>query len=138
MPAPRWLARFNRWVTNHLTGRLAARFLGVGVIGHRGQKIGRPYRTPVNVFRHGGAYVIALTYGPPAEWVRNVLAQKGCTRETHGRTLQLSRPRLVHDGQRRAMPVPARQILGLLNMADFPELMRVERTADPVEVRRAE
>ena len=37
---------------------------GFGVIIHRGRRTDRLYKTPVNVFRHDGDYVIALTYGP--------------------------------------------------------------------------
>ncbi len=75
--------------------------------------------------------MIVLTYGPQAEWVRNVLAHEGCTLETRVQTLQLSRLRLVHDGQRRAMPAPVGQILGLLNVGDLLELTPAEHTADP-------
>ena len=41
-----------------------ARWLpGFGVVEHAGRRSGRRYRTPVNVFRPGASYVIALTYG---------------------------------------------------------------------------
>lgn len=122
MPAPRWLARFNRRVTNRLTRRFAPQLSGFGVVVHTGRKTHRRYRTPVNVFRRDGGYVIALTYGSDAEWVKNVLAQGGCTLETRGRVLRLMQLRLVHDARRRAMPAPIRQILGLLHVAEFLEL----------------
>ena len=38
MPAPRWLARFNLQVTNHLLGPLARRLPGWGVVLHIGRK----------------------------------------------------------------------------------------------------
>jgi hypothetical protein len=69
-----------------------------------------------------GPLVIALTYGPEAEWVRNVLAAGGCELETGGRTLRLSQPRLFRDEQRRLMPGPVRVILGLVGVSDFLEL----------------
>jgi deazaflavin-dependent oxidoreductase (nitroreductase family) len=122
MPAPRWLARFNRRLTNRLLGPLATRLPGFGVVVHTGRKTGRRYRTPVNVFRRPGGYVVALTYGPDSEWVRNVLASGRCALEIRGRTLQLSRPRLVHDARRRAVPRPVRLVLGLLGVSDFLEL----------------
>ena len=48
---------------------------GLGVVVHRGRRTGRVYQTPVNVFATGDGYVLALTNGPDANWVKNVLAQ---------------------------------------------------------------
>jgi len=122
MVLPRWLARFNRRVTNRVTRPVAAYLPGFGVVVHTGRKTHRRYRTPVNVFPRPGGYVIALTYGPDAQWVRNVLASGGCALETRGRTRLLTRPRLFHDEQRRSVPAPVRLVLGLLHVADFLEL----------------
>lgn len=122
MPAPRWLAHFNRRVTNQLLVRLAVYLPGFGVVVHTGRKTGRSYRTPVNIFRHGNRYVIALTYGPGADWVRNILASGGCTLITRRRSLRLTLPRLFRDDRRRFMPVIIRPILGLVRVSDFLEL----------------
>jgi deazaflavin-dependent oxidoreductase (nitroreductase family) len=122
MPAPRWLARTNRHLANRVLGPLASRLPGFGVIVHTGRKSGRQYRTPVNVFRRDDSYVIALTYGPVSDWVRNVLAHGGCALETRGRTVQLIHPRLVRDEGRRAMPALVRPILGLVHVSDFLQL----------------
>jgi deazaflavin-dependent oxidoreductase (nitroreductase family) len=122
MPLPRSIARANRRVTNHLLGGLARRLPGFGIVVHTGRRSRRQYRTPVNVFRRGDRYVIALTYGSNADWVRNVLADDGCTLETRGQTLRLSRPRLFHDESRRHVPAPVRLILGIVNVSDFLEL----------------
>jgi deazaflavin-dependent oxidoreductase (nitroreductase family) len=122
MPLPHSVARFNRRVTNRLIGRLATRLPGFGVVVHTGRKTHRQYRTPIKVFRRAGKYVIALTYGPDADWVRNVLANGGCMLETRGRTLRLSRPRLFHDERRRSMPTQVRLVLGLAHVFDFLEL----------------
>jgi hypothetical protein len=54
MPLPRSVARFNRRVTNQITGPLAPYAPGFGVIIHTGRKSGRQNRTPVNVFRSPG------------------------------------------------------------------------------------
>lgn len=122
MPAPRWMARFNRQVTNRLTLGMAPHLPGFGVVVHTGRQSGRQYRTPVNVFPRRDAFVIALTYGPDSQWVRNVLANGGCTLETRGRRWRLTAPRLVHDERRMAVPPPVRVVLGLLNASDFLEL----------------
>lgn len=133
MPAPRWLARVNRRVTNHLLGPLATRLPRFGIITHTGRKTGRQYHTPVNIFPHEDGYVIALTYGPDAEWVRNVLASGGCTVTTQGKRLRLTRPRRFHDETRRAVPRPVRLILGLLNVSDFLALSIDHDGQDAVE-----
>jgi deazaflavin-dependent oxidoreductase (nitroreductase family) len=126
MPFPRWLARVNLHFTNRLLGPLAGRLPGMGIVVHSGRKTHRSYRTPVLWFRHNHGLVIALTYGRDSHWVQNVLAAKGCQLETMGHTLELSGPRLVHDEQRKAMPMPVRFFLALLNVSDFMELTLVD------------
>jgi len=125
MPAPHWLARFNRVATNHVTSPLAPHLPGFGVVIHTGRKSGKTYRTPVNVFQKPGTFVFALTYGRDSQWVRNVLAEGGCKLETRGRTWQLTEPHLVHDPQHHNVPTPVGVILRLLKVDDFLE-MRVE------------
>ena len=122
MPFPRWLARFNLRVTNHVLGPLATYLPGMGVVVHTGRKTGRRYRTPVMVFRHGDRFIIALTYGRDSQWVQNVLAQGGCHLETTGRTVRLTRPRIVHDPQRKSMPSLIRIFLRILNVSEFLEM----------------
>ncbi|HJQ45459.1 MAG TPA: nitroreductase family deazaflavin-dependent oxidoreductase [Amycolatopsis sp.] len=124
MVIPKKVARFNKIATNRVTGRFSGRLPGFGTIVHHGRRSGRVYRTPVNVFRVPSGYVVALTYGPDTDWVRNVLAAGGCELITLGRQLKLTDPRLEHDETRAAMPLPARQFLGLLGVADFLHLSR--------------
>ena len=104
MAAPRWLARFNLYVTNRVLGPVASRMPGMGVVVHTGRRSHRQYRTPVLVFPRGGLLIIALTYGRQAQWVQNVLAAGGCELETQRRVLQLSEPRLFRKQRRREMP----------------------------------
>jgi deazaflavin-dependent oxidoreductase (nitroreductase family) len=122
MPLPRRVARFNKRITNRILGPLAPYVPGFGVVIHVGRRSHRQYRTPVNVFRRPGGFVIALTYGPNADWVKNVLASGGCTLEHGRRRVRLVEPRLVHDPQRRLMPMPVRLVLGAGHVADFLEL----------------
>jgi deazaflavin-dependent oxidoreductase (nitroreductase family) len=118
----RRVAHFNRRVTNHLTRPLARWLPGFGVVVHTGRRSGRRYRTPVNVFREPGGYVVALTYGTEAEWVKNVRAAGGCELITRGRRRALTAPEIVHDSSRRLVPGPLRPILGLLRVNDFLRL----------------
>ena len=126
MPAPRWLARFNLHVTNHVLGPFARHLPGMGVVIHTGRSSGRRYTTPVMIFDHGSKIVVALTYGRESEWVRNVLARGGCHLETQGRILRLADPHIIHDKDRQLVPALHRTILGWLNVSDFLETTRVD------------
>jgi hypothetical protein len=57
----RRVAWFNRHITNRITRPIARSLPGLGVVEHAGRRCGHQYRTPVNVFRAGSSYVIALT-----------------------------------------------------------------------------
>lgn len=122
MPLPRGVARFNKHVTNRLTGIFAPYLPYFGVVVHTGRKTRRVYRTPVNVFPRPGGYVIALTYGPNSDWVRNVLTSGSAELETRGRKVHLVRPHLIHDERRRVIFAPLRLIGQLGNVSDFLEL----------------
>ena len=100
----RRMARFNRQVLNHLMRPLARHLPGFGVVIHRGRRSGRIYETPVNVFRRGDGYVVALTYGAGADWVRNVLTAGVCDLITHGRRMRVVVSHIQHDEQ--LLPVP--------------------------------
>jgi deazaflavin-dependent oxidoreductase (nitroreductase family) len=113
------VARFNQRVTNRITGPLAPWLPAFGVIVHTGRTSGRTYRTPVNVFRHDGGYVVALTYGPESDWVRNVQVAGGCELLTLGTSHRLTAPRLVHDESRALVPAHVRAPLRFLKVADF-------------------
>ena len=119
MPLSRRVARFNERVTNRLTRPLALHAPGFGVVVHTGRTSGRVYRTPVNVFAHDGRFAVALTYGRQAEWVKNVLAARGCELVTRGRRHHLTDPEIVHDDGRAEVPVFVRPILRLIGVADF-------------------
>lgn len=122
MPASRWIAKFNRVFTNPLLSGLARYLPGFGVIRHIGRRSGHAYESPVCVFRFGSIYTIALTYGPRADWVRNVLAQEGCTLVTHGRIQRLVQPFLLYDPERRSVPPLIARLLGLGRVNHFLEL----------------
>jgi len=119
MPLPSRLARFNKRVTNRVARRVAGWMPGLGIVTHVGRVSGRPYRTPVNVFRSGKRCVFALTYGSGTDWVRNVRAAGRCTVRTRRRDVTLTDPELVVDPTRRLVPVLVRWILGLLHVDEF-------------------
>jgi deazaflavin-dependent oxidoreductase (nitroreductase family) len=124
MPLPRRLAKFNRVVTNRVLGPFARYVPGFAVVSHVGRRSGRTYRTPVNLFRRGDDYVIALMYGADSQWVRNVLAAGGADLETRGRRLHLVGPDVVRDPARSLVPKPMRVPIGLADVDEFMLLKR--------------
>ena len=121
MPLSRTIGRFNRVATNRLTRLIAGRLPGFGIITHRGRGSGRTYRTPVNVFRRPGGFVVALTYGR-GDWVENVLAAGQAQVRTRGRTHNLGNPRVLRDPARVGLPAPVRGMLSWLNVDEFLRL----------------
>jgi deazaflavin-dependent oxidoreductase (nitroreductase family) len=120
----RRVAHFNRRVANRLTRPLARWLPGFGVVIHTGRKSQRRFETPVNLFRAPDGYVIALTYGPESDWVRNVLAAGRCELITRGRRERLTSPEIRHDERQRLVPRPIRPVLRLLRVTDFMHLLR--------------
>jgi deazaflavin-dependent oxidoreductase (nitroreductase family) len=123
----RWVAAFNLAVVNRVTGRFAGRAPGFGILTHVGRNSGRACRTPVNVFRTGDGFVIALTYGREAHWVRNVLAAGGCRLQTRRVEYQLAEPAIGHDPARRQFPPAVRVILRIIGARDFLRLAPIRR-----------
>ena len=105
---------------------MARHLPGFAVVHHRGRRSGRDYQTPVNLFTIRDRFVIALTYGPHADWVRNVVAAGGCTIETRGRLVACGQPRLYRDPARRGIRPVERAALGLLDVQEVLELVAVE------------
>ena len=125
------MARFNRQVSNHLTRPLAHHLPGFGVIVHHGRRSGRFYGTPVNVFRRSDGYVVALTYGAGADWVRNLVTAGVCDLITHGRRMRVVVSHIEHDEQLLPVPTIVRPILRLIHVVDFLHLARHSRGMGP-------
>jgi deazaflavin-dependent oxidoreductase (nitroreductase family) len=122
MPIPRIVGQWNKVGLNRVTRRIAPWMPGLGVVVHRGRRTGNVYETPVNVFAAEDGYVLALTYGPDTDWVKNVLAAGGCELRTRGRVIRLTSPRLFHDETRRDIRPLERQVLRIISVADFLSL----------------
>jgi deazaflavin-dependent oxidoreductase (nitroreductase family) len=123
VPIPRLVARFNRHVTNPLARLVAGWLPPFGIVGHQGRLSGRPYETPVAAFRTGHEYVVALTYGSGAEWVRNVLKSGRCTLRTRGRCLALGDPTVVRGpAGMKLVPRLVRPPLRALGVTEFLRL----------------
>lgn len=122
MPAPRSIARLNRRFTNRLFLRVAVYLPGFAIASHVGRKSEGVNHTPVNAFRTDGGYIIALTYGPESDWVKNVLAAGRCELLMRGRRVRLYDPRIETDRSKGWAPLPVR--LGL-SFVRAPQYMRL-------------
>jgi deazaflavin-dependent oxidoreductase (nitroreductase family) len=122
MAIPLVVGRWNKAGLNRVTRHLAPWIPGLGLVVHHGRRSGNVYQTPVNVFPTGEGFVIALTYGPDTDWVKNVLAADGCELRTRGRVVRLTAPRLFHDETRRQIRPLEREVLRVLGVTDFLSL----------------
>ena len=73
----------------------------------------------MNLFRRGDDYVFVMTYGPDADWVRNVDAAGSCDVVTGGRTVHLVEPRHYIDPDRHDVPAIVRAVLRVLKVDEF-------------------
>jgi len=124
VPIPKQVARLNKVGLNRVVVHIAPRMSGLGLILHRGRRSGREYRTPVQVFQARDGFIVALTYGADTDWLRNIQAAGGGLLRTRGLTFQ---PRLYHDETRTGIRPAERQVLRLLDVADFVHLKALLR-----------
>jgi hypothetical protein len=88
--------QFNRAVTNPRVLRSAGEpGASASVICHVGRVSGRSYKTPVGPFAVGDDFVIALPYGPGADWVRNVMTKGSAVLVHEGRSMPIHEPEVV-------------------------------------------
>ncbi len=127
MPIPRRVARWNKVGLNRVVRHVAPWAPGLGLVVHRGRRSGREYRTPVEVFQGRDGFIIALTYGPDTDWLRNIQAAGGGELRTRGLVFQVSEPRVYHDQDRAGIRPAERRMLRLLGVADFVHLEAVLR-----------
>jgi deazaflavin-dependent oxidoreductase (nitroreductase family) len=122
MPIPMRVARWNRAGLNRVVRHIAPRMPGLALVVHRGRRSGKRYETPVMVFRAEGGFIIALTYGPGTEWVKNLQAAGGGELRTGGQVIRVGEPRVYRDQTRRGIRPVERQALRLIGVADFLSL----------------
>lgn len=123
MPLPRKVAEFNRLATNRLTGLIAGWLPPLLIIEHRGRRSGKQYRTPLMGFTAGNELIIALTYGPGAEWIKNLQQAGGGTLVARQRRRAFGPPRLDHGiATAPGIPWPIRTFLNLVGVDDYLRL----------------
>ncbi len=120
MVLPRWLARFNRKVTNPIASRLAVGRGPFAIVVHVGRETGKTYRTPITVFETDGTYRIALTYGPGTDWVRNVMEAGECWLEYRRTLVHLTEPEIVSAADAaKHVPAVVKAALGAIGADHF-------------------
>jgi deazaflavin-dependent oxidoreductase (nitroreductase family) len=82
-------------VVNPVARLFAGWMPGFGLLTYIGRSTGLTYRLPINVFRRGDRYIFVLTYGSESQWVKNVLAAKGCEMRVGGRDIHLVDPEVI-------------------------------------------
>jgi deazaflavin-dependent oxidoreductase (nitroreductase family) len=95
MVLPRWLARANRRVTNRALGRIPGRISPFVLLHHVGRSTGKHYTVPLAGFMIPDGILLTPTYGPEADWVRDILATNVFTLERRGETHTFGDARLV-------------------------------------------
>lgn len=120
MPMLRTVARFNRAILNPITRRFAGRIAPFVLVKHIGRTSGTAFETPVWGFPTPDGFIIALTYGPTADWVRNVLAAGRCDVVYRNQAISLADPALV-DADPRTQPLPGvvKRGLAVMHVRDF-------------------
>lgn len=123
MPAPPALGKVNKLFANKILIRLAGHGYFVD-LEHRGRRSGAVHHTPLMAFRDGHRVVIALTYGPTVQWLKNLRHADGGRMLMKDSLLELGTPETLTTAQGlAAMPTPVRAALeGPLKVTDFVAL----------------
>jgi deazaflavin-dependent oxidoreductase (nitroreductase family) len=126
MPIPMAVARLNRYLTNPIARLVAGWAPGFCILRHVGRRSGRVYSTPLNIFRAKDGFVIALTYGPDTDWLKNVRAAGNCTIRYGNQEIDLVEPEfLATEAAMAYVPPPVRVILRLIAVTEFLHLKDV-------------
>lgn len=124
----------NKYVTNRVLRGLARSSRGpFALIGHVGRRSGKSYETVIMVWPTSAGFVIALTYGPQVDWLRNLLAAGGGTVFWHKRLYTVGKPEPIEAHTAvPAFPAPLRLIFRTFGRRE--EFVRV-KSSGPEPIR---
>jgi len=127
MPIPSWVTRVNRRVTNPILGTISDWVPPFATLHHTGRRSGRRFRTPLLAFPTPRGVVVALTYGPEVQWLRNVSVEGAPARMVRrGQVLAISDPVRLHgEAGARLVPGIIRLALAGMHVDEFVELAAV-------------
>ena len=131
MPLPKALARFNRVFTNRISRPLSSRLPWFGVIVHKGRVSGTEYETPVNCWLDDATAIVALTYGPETDWLKNLTASGGGSLLTNGESYEVGPPVVIGSEGMIRMPAIVRPMLRMIDVDSFA-VMPLLRPGRPI------
>lgn len=119
-------------LVNPLMGAFAGR-RGVtffAVVKHRGRRSGRWYATPVAARMTPDGFIVPMSFGPDADWYKNVLAAGGCTIRSNGIDYVEVQPEVVDQATARLAFRPAER--AMLKLMGINQFVRLQHRRDPV------
>ena len=115
---------FVKHFVNPLMRHVARSPLGpFALLRHVGRRSGKMYEIPMMVWQVEDGFVIALTYGPHVDWLRNLQAAGKGSLRWHQQEYVFQKPEPL-DAQTAlpALPPLIRYVLRLRNVQDFVKL----------------
>jgi deazaflavin-dependent oxidoreductase (nitroreductase family) len=98
---------------------------------HVGRRSGKPYRTPLVVFRAEvdgqPGVAILLTYGPNRDWLKNLTAAGGGRMQRLGKTFDVADPRVLTKLE--AAPHVARRLRPIFARLPFEQAVLLTRNS---------
>ena len=76
---PNIVRYFSKLFKNRMIADVESGKSEMSIISHTGRKSGHAYRTPVEAIFLSDEVLIGLVYGRKTDWLKNVLAQGGCS-----------------------------------------------------------
>jgi deazaflavin-dependent oxidoreductase (nitroreductase family) len=130
----------NKYVTNRVLRGLAHLPRGpFALVRHVGRRSGQRYETVIMVFPTEEGFVIALTYGPNVDWLRNLQAARGGTVLWHGKEYVVGKPEpIVASAALPLFPRFFRLVLGRSGLRDFARVTAVRESPPKKGHERAE
>lgn len=98
------------------------------MVHHQGRRSRATYTTPVNAFSFGDSVIVALTYGPSADWVRNVLAGPAQLEVRSGKRPIIEAVVVDRSEAASALPWLPRVATRILGVADFLQIRTEDRS----------
>lgn len=94
------------------------------LLRHVGRKSGKTYENPIMVWRVEDGFIIALTYGPRVDWLRNLQTAEQGTLRWHRQEYVFQTPVFIDEKVAlRAFPAFIRGILGIHGTHEFVKLV---------------
>lgn len=115
---------FVKRFVNPVLRNLATSSVGpFALLRHVGRNSGKHYEIPIMVWRTPDGFVIALTYGPHVDWLRNLQAADGGSLRWHKQEFVFQKPEFVDEKTGvSALPPVIRRFLRLHGTHEFVKL----------------